>query len=92
MTTKAKVAVLYTKPESVLEDYARLCELGGMNQALDSSATTILKDNITWHFPMPGANTTPLAIGRRHPGVERSRIPEHGLRTKPDRGDQCIQG
>ncbi|MBN1370497.1 MAG: DUF362 domain-containing protein [Anaerolineaceae bacterium] len=59
MTTKAKVAVLYTKPESVLEDYRRLCELGGMKEALDPSATTILKDNITWHFPMPGANTTP---------------------------------
>ena len=62
MTTKAKVAVLYTKPESVLEDYRRLCELGGMKEALDPSATTILKDNITWHFPMPGANTTPWQL------------------------------
>ena len=24
--------------------------------------TTILKDNITWHFPMPGANTTPWQL------------------------------
>ena len=62
MTTRAKVAVLYTRPESVLEDTARLCELAGMSEALDRSATTILKDNISWHFPMPGANTTPWQL------------------------------
>jgi uncharacterized protein (DUF362 family) len=62
MTTKAKVAVLYTQPETVLEDYERLFELGGVKAALDPKATTILKDNITWHFPMPAANTTPWQL------------------------------
>lgn len=62
MTTKAKVAVLYTKPETVLEDYQRLFELAGVKNALSPSATTILKDNITWHFPMPAANTTPWQL------------------------------
>ena len=62
MTTKAKVAVLYTKPETVLQDYERLYELAGVRSALDLKATTILKDNITWHFPMPGANTTPWQL------------------------------
>lgn len=59
MTTRARVAVLRTEPETVLEDYQRLFELAGGPEALDPGATTILKDNITWHFPMPGANTTP---------------------------------
>jgi uncharacterized protein (DUF362 family) len=59
MTTKSTVAVLYTKPETVLQDYHRLFELAGGPQALQPDTTTILKDNITWHFPMPGANTTP---------------------------------
>ena len=36
-----------------------MAELAGLGDALDSSATTILKDNISWHFPFPGANTTP---------------------------------
>ena len=27
-----------------------------------SPATTILKDNISWHFPFPGANTTPWQL------------------------------
>ncbi len=62
MTSRSKVAVLYTQPHTVLQDYQRLVELAGLAQALDPAATTILKDNITWHFPMPGANTTPWQL------------------------------
>lgn len=56
---KAKVAVLKVSPKTVLKDTVRLCELAGIDKVLDKSATTILKDNISWHFPFPGANTTP---------------------------------
>lgn len=59
---KSKVAVLRTKPETVLEDYRRLCELAGLKEALDPAATTILKDNISWHLLFPGANTTPWQL------------------------------
>jgi uncharacterized protein (DUF362 family) len=62
MTTRSKVAVLYTQPESVLEDYERLLDLAGMPEALDPQATTILKDNISWHYPFPSANTTPWQL------------------------------
>jgi len=57
--TKSKVAVIKTKPGTVLEDFQRLTELAGMPEVLDRNSTTILKDNISWHFPFPGANTTP---------------------------------
>ena len=57
-----KVAVLYTQPKTVLEDYQRLFELAGGADALDPTATTILKDNISWHYPMPSANTTPWQL------------------------------
>ncbi len=33
--TTSKVAVLYTRPESVLEDYGRLFELAGGPESLD---------------------------------------------------------
>src|SRR5579871_1435665 len=56
---KSKVAVLKVKPETILADTERLCELAGMKQALMQGKTTILKDNISWHYPFPGANTTP---------------------------------
>ena len=59
---KAKVAVLFSTPETVLQDYERLLELADYRQHLDPSATTILKDNISWHFPFPAANTTPWQL------------------------------
>ena len=62
MATKAKVAILRTKPETAIEDYERLMHMAGMTEALDKSATTILKDNISWHFPFPSANSTPWQL------------------------------
>jgi uncharacterized protein (DUF362 family) len=62
MSSRSKVAVLYTQPETVLEDYERLLDLAGMQEALDPQATTILKDNISWHYPFPSANTTPWQL------------------------------
>ena len=62
MSAKSKVAVLFTNPQTILADYQRLFELAGAKKALDPGAQTILKDNITWHFPMPAANTTPWQL------------------------------
>ena len=62
MSTRAKVAILRTQPESAIEDYERLMHLADVKQHLDPSATTILKDNISWHFPFPSANTTPWQL------------------------------
>src|SRR5215831_1306883 len=58
----SKVAVLKVKPETILGDIERLMELGGVRQALAPAKTTILKDNISWHFPFPAANTTPWQL------------------------------
>jgi uncharacterized protein (DUF362 family) len=53
---------LRTQPETVLDDYQRLFELAGGAAALSTETATILKDNISWHFPMPSANTTPWQL------------------------------
>jgi hypothetical protein len=58
----ATVAVLRTDAEHVLDDYDRLFDLAGADQYLDRGAQTILKDNISWHFPFPAANTTPWQL------------------------------
>jgi uncharacterized protein (DUF362 family) len=58
----AKVAVLKTSPSTVLDDYCKLVELAGMEKALTPGTPTILKDNISWHFPFPAANTTPWQL------------------------------
>jgi uncharacterized protein (DUF362 family) len=57
--SKSKVAVIKCKPETILKDMERLCDLAGMAKALAKNRTTILKDNISWHYPFPAANTTP---------------------------------
>src|SRR4051812_24905731 len=58
-SNRGLVAVLRTHADTVLDDYDRLFELGQASEALQPGATTILKDNISWHFPFPAANTTP---------------------------------
>ena len=60
--TKSKVAVVKTSPESVLEDYQNLLRLAEIETHLPKDKTTILKDNISWHYPFPGANTTPWQL------------------------------
>jgi len=72
---RPKVAVLRTTPDTVLDDYRRLCGLAGMKDALDPSAATILKDNISWHLLYPSSNTTPwqlegTILALKHHGFE----------------------
>jgi len=59
---KGLVAVVKTEPGRVLEDCAKVMELAGLREALIPAATTILKDNISWHYPMLSANTTPWQL------------------------------
>ena len=56
------VVVVKTTPATVLDDIQRAMETAGVASALNAKATTILKDNISWHFPFPAANTTPWQL------------------------------
>jgi len=56
------VAVLKTHPQTVLADIGRLMSLAGVEQALPKDQVTILKDNLSWHFPYLSANTTPWQL------------------------------
>lgn len=60
--TKSKVAILRTRPATVLEDYHRLMNLAGYQDVVAKDADTGLKMNISWHFFFPGASTTPWQI------------------------------
>jgi len=59
---QSKVAVIRTTPETVLDDYVRAMKLAEIEKHIDVSKTTILKDNISWHYPFPGSNTTPWQL------------------------------
>ena len=58
----SRVAVLRVTPDNIFSDIDRLVDLAGVGAALSPGRTTILKDNISWHFPFPGANTTPWQL------------------------------
>ena len=60
--SKSKVAVLFTTPKTVLEDYHRLMNLAGYQDVIAKDADTALKVNISWHFFFPGSSTTPWQL------------------------------
>ena len=56
------VAVLQTRPATVLEDYHRLMNLAGYQDVVAKDADTALKVNISWHFFFPASSTTPWQL------------------------------
>ncbi len=60
--SSSTVAVLRVSPENVQSRIVELCQLAGLRGALSPLAATILKDNLSWHYPFPGANTTPWQL------------------------------
>ncbi len=59
---RSTVAIVRTKPETVLEDYHRLMNLAGYQNIITKDAETALKVNISWHFFYPAASTTPWQL------------------------------
>jgi len=59
---KSKVAILRTRPETVLRDYHELMNLAGYQDVIVKDADTGLKINISWHFFFPGSSTTPWQL------------------------------
>ena len=56
------VAVVATRPETVLQDIQRAMELAGVTQHLDPAAATLLKINISWQHWYPACSTTPWQL------------------------------
>ena len=59
---KSKVALVRTKPETVLADYHRAMNLAGYQDVIAKDADTGLKVNISWHFFYPASSTTPWQL------------------------------
>lgn len=56
---RSTVSILKTSVSRVLEDYEKILKLANAEVSLARGKTTILKDNISWHFYYPSANSTP---------------------------------
>jgi uncharacterized protein (DUF362 family) len=59
---KGKVAVLKTKPDSVLEDVSEVMRIAGYRDALPADKDTVLKINISWQTWYPACSTTPWQL------------------------------
>jgi uncharacterized protein (DUF362 family) len=59
---RGRVAVLRTRPETVLDDIGRLMRLAGYQAALPRDHDTILKINISWQTWYPACSSTPWQI------------------------------
>ncbi len=61
-TTRPKVAVVYTTPETVLEDIGRAMRLAEYQAHLPVEPATLLKINISWQHYYPACSTSPWQL------------------------------
>lgn len=59
---RGKVAILRTKPGTVLEDYGRLMRLVNYQENLPKDKETLLKINLSWQIWYPGCSTPPWQL------------------------------
>lgn len=61
-TTTAKVAVVRTSPDSVLDDIAASMRMAGYERALPQGVPTLLKVNTSWQHYYPACSTSPWQL------------------------------
>ena len=59
---RSMVSVLYTSPNTVLDDYRRAMELAGLEVHLSKDTATLLKINISWQYFYPACSTPPWQL------------------------------
>ena len=77
-TRTARVAVVRTRPGSVLDDYARVMELGGVS-TLSTERDTLIKLNLSWTKYFPSCSSQPWQLdgvlgGLEAHGFDRARL------------------
>ena len=60
--TTAKVAVVRTSPDSVLDDIAAAMRMAGYERALPQGVPTLLKVNTSWQHYYPACSTSPWQL------------------------------
>ena len=61
-TAKPKVAVVYTSPETVIDDIGRAMRLAEYESFLPKDLATLLKINISWQHYYPACSTSPWQL------------------------------
>ncbi|MGE3404104.1 MAG: DUF362 domain-containing protein [Vicinamibacterales bacterium] len=58
----ARVAVVRTRPETVIEDYGRVMELAGYRDTLSTDRDTLIKLNLSWTKYFPSCSSQPWQV------------------------------
>jgi uncharacterized protein (DUF362 family) len=58
----ARVAVVRTRPETVIDDYARVMDLAGYRDVLARDRNTLLKLNLSWTKYFPACSSQPWQV------------------------------
>ena len=61
-TRTARVAVVRTRPETVIEDYGRVMHLAGYSDVLTRDRDTLLKLNLSWTKYFPSCSSQPWQV------------------------------
>ncbi len=61
-SARSTVAVVYARPETVLDDIARAMDMAGVGSALPPGLETLLKINISWQHYYPACSTSPWQL------------------------------
>jgi uncharacterized protein (DUF362 family) len=59
---RSKVAILRTRPETIIEDYKKLLRLAEYQMFLPKDKKICLKINVSWQIFFPGCSTTPWQL------------------------------
>ena len=76
--SRPKIAVLKTRSQSVVEDYARLMRLASYRSVIDPSVSTIIKLNLSWTKYFPACSSQPWQVE----GVLRAMLEDGYDRTR----------
>jgi uncharacterized protein (DUF362 family) len=58
----SRVAVIFTRPDSVVADYARVMELAGWRESLTGERDLLLKLNLSWTKYFPSCSSQPWQV------------------------------
>src|SRR2546425_214142 len=60
--TRSKIAVLRTRPQTVVDDYGRLMRMASYTSVIDPSLPTIIKLNLSWPKSFPACSSQPWQV------------------------------
>ncbi len=75
----ARVAVVRTRPETIVEDYGRVMELAGYRRTLSRDIDTLLKLNLSWTKYFPACSSQPWQVDGVLTTMLRDGYPRHRL-------------